>query len=194
MNLPKSIKQLKLLEEYGKAAVLETFADAGGRTTDWLIFACKRIPVIVLPITHDDRVIAIRQFRHGANELVLELPGGLNDENTRPIDTAYNELLEETGYMAEGGVVELPGPVHFDPCSFRVQFLSYLARDCRVSEGWANGEGIKVELYDVADWYAKLASGQVVDAKSFVTSILALPHLGNGLTGQKAQAMKGLFG
>jgi ADP-ribose pyrophosphatase len=58
--------------------------------------------VQIIPITPDDRLVMIRQYRHGCSQIFLELPGGLIDkDDLSPHKTAKRELLEETGYLAE---------------------------------------------------------------------------------------------
>lgn len=53
----------------------------------------------VVALTEDDRLVLVRQWRHGAQSWSLELPGGVMDrEDAGPIATARRELLEETGY------------------------------------------------------------------------------------------------
>jgi ADP-ribose pyrophosphatase len=58
--------------------------------------------VQIIPITANNQVVMVRQYRHGCGRVFLELPGGLMDkEDTNPRLTAQRELLEETGYSAE---------------------------------------------------------------------------------------------
>lgn len=48
-----------------------------------------------------DRIILVRQYRHGAGEASLELPGGAMDAGeSDPCAAGARELLEETGYAA----------------------------------------------------------------------------------------------
>lgn len=55
--------------------------------------------VMVLPVTPQDEVVMVRQYRHGIERVCLELPGGLVDpDDPSPRDAAGRELLEETGY------------------------------------------------------------------------------------------------
>ena len=49
-----------------------------------------------------DRLLLVRQYRHGAGEASLELPGGVMDPHeTDPLVAGARELLEETGHVAE---------------------------------------------------------------------------------------------
>lgn len=55
--------------------------------------------VTVVPITADDEIVFVRQYRHALGQVGLELPGGYV-ETDDPIEDAKRELLEETGYGA----------------------------------------------------------------------------------------------
>lgn len=54
--------------------------------------------VNVVAITAAGEVVMIEQFRHGLNEVTLELPGGIVDPGEDPMAACTRELLEETGY------------------------------------------------------------------------------------------------
>ena len=56
--------------------------------------------VNVIPLTSDEEVVMIEQYRHGTREVSLEIPGGMVDEDEEPRESAARELLEETGYQA----------------------------------------------------------------------------------------------
>lgn len=80
----------------------------------------------VVPLTDDDRVVLIRQYRFGIEGFTLEIPGGMCDENELPVAAAGRELLEETGYRARE-LVPL-GWVHPNPAIQTNRCHTFLAR------------------------------------------------------------------
>ncbi len=57
--------------------------------------------VNVIPLTPDEHVVMVEQWRHGSRTIELETPGGLMDQGETPEACARRELLEETGYAAD---------------------------------------------------------------------------------------------
>lgn len=57
--------------------------------------------VNVIPVTPAREVVFVRQWRHGIQEISLEIPGGVVEKGDTLEEAARRELIEETGYEAE---------------------------------------------------------------------------------------------
>ena len=70
----------------------------GSEVPDFYISVRPHV-AIVFALTPDDQVVLVRQYKHGAGDIVIELPaGGFTDGDPR--EHAARELREETGYEA----------------------------------------------------------------------------------------------
>src|SRR6201996_7621465 len=55
--------------------------------------------VNAVAITEEGKVLMVRQYRHAAGIVSLEIPGGVIDGDEAPEAAMRRELLEETGYQ-----------------------------------------------------------------------------------------------
>ncbi len=125
-------------------------------TPDW---------VVVLPITVDERLVLVRQFRHGSGRVGLEIPGGLIDAHeTDPAAAAARELREETGYAAER-IVPI-GVMNPNPSMMTNRCHAFLATGCRLVGELAMdpGEDIEVVTVPLADLDRMVARGDIEHA------------------------------
>jgi ADP-ribose pyrophosphatase len=81
----------------------------------------------IVPVTKDRDVVLVRQFRHGASRVTLEMPAGLVDLGEDPAEAAVRECLEETGFRAKNPISL--GSVNPNPALFANRLYAYLARD-----------------------------------------------------------------
>ncbi|MFN8252885.1 MAG: NUDIX hydrolase [Ferruginibacter sp.] len=54
--------------------------------------------VCALPITENNEVLLVKQYRHPIGQTILEIPGGFADPGEDMENAMARELLEETGY------------------------------------------------------------------------------------------------
>lgn len=86
----------------------------------------------IIPLTAQNEVVMIEQYRHGADEVTLEIPGGMVDEGEAAEGAARRELLEETGYRARE--VTMLGRTRPNPAIQNNWLYSFLARDVRYEQ------------------------------------------------------------
>lgn len=85
--------------------------------------------IIVFALTEDDRVVLVRQYKHGIARELLELPAGAIDPGESALETAIRELAEETGYGAHS--MELVRSFVTDPTNSNSIAHLFLARGAR---------------------------------------------------------------
>ena len=88
--------------------------------------------VNIIAVTVDEKVVLIEQFRHGAETIVLEIPGGMVDENESPETAARRELLEETGFSSDEFIYL--GKSQPNPAIQNNWIFHYLALNCEKTE------------------------------------------------------------
>jgi ADP-ribose pyrophosphatase len=93
-------------------------------------FYCLENPhwVNIIPITISGEVVLIEQYRHGIEEITLEIPGGMVDQGENAQLAATRELVEETGYVPNETI--LIGKTRPNPAIQNNWVYHYLAIDC----------------------------------------------------------------
>ena len=103
----------------------------------------------------------VRQYRHGASSVTLEIPGGLIDSGESPADAALRECLEETGFNAE--TVHAMGSLNPNPAIHAHQLHSFYARGVKKIGEIQNtsSEITEVELVPITELADRLRSGGI---------------------------------
>ncbi|MEC4986206.1 MAG: NUDIX hydrolase [Oscillatoria sp. PMC 1068.18] len=134
--------------------------------------------VVVLPVTSEQEVVFVRQYRHGVEEILLELPAGrFNSESEVGETAARRELAEETGYITEK-LVKL-GTLFDNPPKDTNRIHLYLALDV-VSTGKQEldlTEEIEVVLVPLTEVKAKIFSGEICVSGTIAAIFLGLNYL-----------------
>jgi ADP-ribose pyrophosphatase len=121
--------------------------------------------VAILPVVGDDCYL-LRQYRFAVDDYIYEAPAGTIDEGEEPHETAYRELIEETGMKAETFVPK--GWIYPSPGYTNERIWLYLAEGLSPCSDYQmdDDEVIEVVRVPVGDVKAMIADGRIVDAKT----------------------------
>jgi ADP-ribose pyrophosphatase len=133
--------------------------------------------VTVLPLDAAGNVWFIRQYRHAAGQVLLELPAGTLKPGEDPGPAANRELQEEIGMRAEQ--LEPIAEFYLAPGYSTEKMYVFLATGLSESAlDQDEDEDITVEKVPLGRVLALAAGGELVDAKSLVAVLLAARQLG----------------
>ena len=151
--------------------LVETVALANGATVDLEVVRHPGAAAIV-PITADNRVILLRQYRHSVRDTLWEIPAGTRDGDEAPLSCARRELEEETGYSAQrwqplGELLPVPG--YADE---RIHL--FLASDLTASsQSLDRDEQISVHPLDFQEALRMIDAGTIFDGKTVAALLKA---------------------
>jgi len=133
--------------------------------------------VVIVPLTADERVVLVRQYRYGADSIHLELPAGMLLDGEEPRACALRELSEETGYDVER--CELAAQYYPEPVRSTARAYVYIASGVRkVREPVPDvTEHLEVELAPLDDFRAMLVDGRIDTGATIAAGFLALQKL-----------------
>ncbi len=68
----------------------------------------------IVPVSHRNEVVLIKQYRHAIGDFIWEIPAGTLNEDETPLECAKRELTEETGFSTDiwqplGEITPVPG-------------------------------------------------------------------------------------
>src|SRR5579875_1564587 len=132
--------------------------------------------VNVIAFTSTGHVILVRQYRHGLDDITLEIPSGVVEPGETPLHAAQRELEEETGYRSAQWS-EL-GSVHPNPAYQRNRCYSFLALAC-VQDSVPqldSGEDIALYLATLSEVSAMLRDGRIDHALVVAAFLRYIEH------------------
>jgi 8-oxo-dGTP pyrophosphatase MutT (NUDIX family) len=132
--------------------------------------------VVLVPIDNDGNLLLVRQYRHAAQQDLLELPAGTRNEDEPFEECAAREMREETGM--EASKLQKVGDFYLAP-GYSTEFMAvFMATDLKQNPLQADiDEFLQVEKIPVKNAGEMFERGEVLDAKSLAAWLLAKPHL-----------------
>lgn len=135
--------------------------------------------VNMVAITPQNELVMVRQYRHGIERTLLELPCGYVDPGEEPLAAAKRELAEETGYSGHE-FIEV-GRLSANPATHNNLTHCYLIPNAfRVGEPQPEKtEQLEVVLKPLPDVIRMMESGELLQALHLGSLFLALRKLGH---------------
>lgn len=136
---------------------------SGQQIADYFVRESRGFSV-VFALTPDERVVLVRQYKHGIGESVLELPAGAIDEGETPAQCARRELAEETGFVGEPAQPEFVRTFIADPTNSDSRLYLFLVRGAlRAVERQLDAtEDIAVEFATIDELARYVRDGTIV--------------------------------
>lgn len=118
--------------------------------------------VNIIPITSGKKIIMVEQYRHGTDELSLEIPAGLIEKGEFHQNAAERECTEETGF-AGNSWAELLGYVEPNPAFLGNKCYHYVWFDCerKFEQNLDENELINVKTFDLKDLKELINNGTI---------------------------------
>jgi ADP-ribose pyrophosphatase len=129
-------------------------------------------------LTEDNKVVMVRQYRHGLGVISTELPGGVVDKGEELETAIKRELKEETGYEFE--FFESMGKVAPNPATSNNYMHMFLARGGKKVSGQNldQTEDIEVLLYSIDEVKELVRQNKIVQSLHTTCIFYALQKLG----------------
>lgn len=124
--------------------------------------------VVIVPIDDDGRIIFVRQYRHPAGKILLELPAGTLDPGEEPENCAIRECREEIG-MAPGKIARIGG-FYLAP-GYSTEYLDiFVAEELHTAPlDPDEDEDLEIGPLDIHQIQQRIEAGIIEDAKTLAS-------------------------
>jgi ADP-ribose pyrophosphatase len=131
---------------------------------------------MIIPITTDNKVVLVRQFKPGLGEILVQFPAGrIERSHEDMIETAQHELEEEVGIYVEREQLQFLTKLHaFSTKATEIVHL-FVATDCEFNsrQDLDKNENIEVMQVSFQEMDAMIDDGQIWDAEAIAAWELA---------------------
>lgn len=133
---------------------------------------------VIFALTTGGDVLLVRQYKHGAAQILTELPAGMIDPGESPAACAARELTEETGYA--GSPPQFVRTFLADPTNATAHFHLFVVRDAVPvrAQQLDVTEDIDVLLAPVDEVRAMALDGRIAGTSQVAAILVSLIHLG----------------
>ena len=134
--------------------------------------------VSALAITENNKVVMVRQYRHGIQDTIIEVPGGCVDATDKNYEDAIaRELMEETGYEFKN--YQYLGKISPNPSTNNNWMHMFLATGGRKvkQQQLDHNEEIEVELLDIDELKSLIDQNKIIQALHVCTIMYGFARL-----------------
>ncbi|MBK9926159.1 MAG: NUDIX hydrolase [Anaerolineales bacterium] len=131
----------------------------------------------VVALTEKNEVVLIKQYRHGVQEVLWEIPGGVVEDEEDPLEGVKRELIEETGYTAREFIQV--AKLYPNPALQTNSMYCFLALGAEKVSGQDldDGEDIEVHLVPLEDLMEMTKRGEFPHALQVAALFHAISYL-----------------
>jgi len=167
------IESRTIYDKHGRVILEDVLEFADGSRHEWVYFkgtGGKAGAVAVAALTHDNKMILTRQYRHPLRRVIYDLPAGGMQNGETPQQAALRELEEETGYTAEE--LEWIGRFSWNPgaCGGIVEI--FFTNTLKRKGSFDPKEVMNIELVDFDEVLNKVLKGEHVDSALVIATLL----------------------
>jgi ADP-ribose pyrophosphatase YjhB (NUDIX family) len=178
----KIIKETDVSPSKWFPVLQQTVELPSGRIVDDYFISPMGNVVMVLPITSENEIVLVRQYKHAIGEILIELPAGFQQKGKTLEESALAELEEEVGIKTTENNLIFIGKNANNPTKINVVTYCYLAKNLEFNSEQNLDENEEIEIIKVSPQEAleMVKSGDiwVADSVAVITrAFLLYPEL-----------------